>query len=268
MRNLILALILAITLSSLIRDLRSWKQSSGRGSFRTTPGLLDILREWLLMIPGLGFLKRLMRVKTDRESFLEHAFSMLALMAKADGRVSTIEISHLELYMRDVLRLDEKQRQTAINAFRSALRSKLDFDHYAIEFYRRFRTKSGVLYGMASVLTELAKADGELTRQEEMLLERVLFIFGITRFNFSSNSNEQRSNATETSNNDLSDAYRMLECAPGAPLDEVKRAYRRLVKEHHPDRVLARGLPPEFTRHAEERFRQVQAAYEKIMEGA
>ena len=62
----------------------------------------------------------------------------------------------------------------------------------------------------------------------------------------------------------LEDAYTTLGVPPNAPDDEVKRAYRRLMSRHHPDKLAAKGLPEEMMRTATERTQQIKAAWETV----
>jgi DnaJ like chaperone protein len=63
---------------------------------------------------------------------------------------------------------------------------------------------------------------------------------------------------------DLEKYYKILECSPGADFKEVKRKYRKKAKEFHPDNVISKGLPEEFVDFAEQEFKKINEAYEKI----
>jgi uncharacterized tellurite resistance protein B-like protein len=132
------------------------------------------------------YFKRRPTLRSDEAAFLRYTFCMLALMAKADGRVNDKEIALLEDYMRSVLRLSEQHRTYCIESFRRALNAGVSFETYALEFYQRFYRNPGLLYGLVSVLSELAQADGTFGEKEEGLLNHVISLFQLSRNRFAS----------------------------------------------------------------------------------
>ena len=107
-------------------------------------------------------------------------------------------------------------------------------------------------------LFEIAKADGVLHPAELAFLERVAEIFGFAPNVF------RRIRASHFA--DRSDPYVILGVSYEAGEDEVRRSWLLLVKENHPDRMIGRGVPPEFIKLANDKLAAINAAYEKIRE--
>ncbi len=112
-------------------------------------------------------------------TFFVAAFSMLAKMAKADGRVSEKEIASIEEFMVRDLNLDVHGRNTAVNIFRQAMNSPESFDAFAVQFYRVFRSQPRVIELMMDVLFRVSYADGGISPAEESLLLSASRIFNI-----------------------------------------------------------------------------------------
>jgi DnaJ like chaperone protein len=106
-------------------------------------------------------------------------------------------------------------------------------------------------------LFEIAKADGVLHPAEAVFLERVAEIFGFAPGEF------RRIRASHFAP-ELTDPYVILGLSYAADNDELKQTYRRLVRENHPDRLMARGVPPEFIKLATDKVAAINGAYEKI----
>lgn len=191
-------------------------------------------------------------------AFFVSSFSMLAKMARADGRVSEEEIALTQRFMRHDLGLDPEAERFAIKVFRVAKDSPAPFEEFASQFHELFRNERDMLEAMLDVLVRMALADGALHPHERTLLERAARIFGLEL--------EQFAHFVGQHEPSFDHHYHTLGLEPGAPLDEVKRAHRRLVAEVHPDKAIARGMPEEFVKVAQERFQRVQAAYEAIRE--
>lgn len=189
-------------------------------------------------------------------AFFVSSFSMLAKMARADGRVSREEIDLAQRFMRDELRLDTEAEQFAIRVFRAAKDSPAPFDDFAVQFRSLFRHEPDMLEVMLEVLVRMALADGAVHDHERALLERAARIFGLDL--------ERFAHVLGQHGQDFDRHYHTLGLEPGASMTEVKSAYRKLVVQTHPDKVIAQGMPEEFQRVAQERFQRVQEAYEAI----
>ncbi len=189
-------------------------------------------------------------------AFFLSTFSMLAKMARADGRVSESEIALTRTFMRQELQLDPTAEQLAVRVFRAAKESPTPFEEFARQFYSLFHREAQMLHAMLDMLVRLAMADGELHPGERELLQQAAEIFGIGLEGF-----EQ---ILGTQSEDFTRHYATLGLGPDASFEEVRSAYRKKVTEYHPDKVVAKGLPEEFVHFAETRFREIQEAYEAI----
>ena len=189
-------------------------------------------------------------------TFFVATFSMLAKIARADGRVTRDEIATIEAFMQNELRLGFQSRQVAIRIFETALEAPDTFEDYARQFYGAFHTNPQLLEFMLDILMRVALADGRISPEEEKLVHNAARIFGFSNQHF----NNLRARFRGTDEN----AYHILGAAPDASDDDIKHRYRTLVKEYHPDRIASKGLPEEFTRFAQDKFREIQSAYEAI----
>ena len=195
-------------------------------------------------------------IKGAQMTFFVATFSMLAKLARADGQVTRDEIATIEGFMQNELRLSLQSRQVASRIFETALNAPDSFEDYARQFDAAFHGNPQLLEFMLDFLMRVAMADGHLSREEEKLVRQAATIFGLGEQRFQ-DIRSRFSGADDS-------AYRVLGLDPQASDEEVKHRYRTLVKEYHPDRIAAKGLPEEFTRFAQDKFREIQTAYESI----
>lgn len=200
--------------------------------------------------------QRLSRVEQNQLTFFVAAFSMLAKLAQSDGRVTPEEIDSIETFMEKDLRLNVESRQVAVNIFRTALNAPGTFDDFARQFYEEFHDQPQMLEVMIEVLLRVAVSDGSMTVKEEELI-----LVAVNTFRFSSvRYNQLKAKHVKTADK----AYAALGCSPDDDDDQVKRCYRQRVQEYHPDKIAAKGLPDEFTRFAQDKFREIQEAWEEV----
>jgi DnaJ like chaperone protein len=188
--------------------------------------------------------------------FFTAAFSMLAKICKADGRVTEKEINAVNLFMTRDLQLDFNSQQTAKNIFRQAINSDESFDAFAMQFYTVFRAQPNIIELMIDVLLRISSADGTISPEEELLL------LSATRIFHYSNSDYERlkSRYVKATNK----FYAVLKCDENASNEKIKKQYRKLVNEYHPDKIESKGLPEEFIKFANDKFKEIQEAYENI----
>ncbi len=205
--------------------------------------------------PGLGA-GQLSNNEEAQLTFFIAAFSMLAKIPKADGRISEIEISSVEDFMQRDLNLDNESKNTARNIFREAVNSPEHFDAFALQFYSVFRNQPRLIELMMDVLLRVSAADGVISSEEEVLLLSAARIFNISD---SAYSNYKKRYVKETNK-----YYALLNCEESATDQEVKKQYRKLVTEFHPDKIQSKGLPEEFIKFANDKFIKIQEAYDHI----
>jgi DnaJ like chaperone protein len=188
--------------------------------------------------------------------FFTATFAMLGKMAKADGRVCENEINVVRSFMRDKLRLDATTQQFAMRVFTEAKDNQTPFEDYARQFGQVFQSDPQLRMMFFEMLFTVAMADGVLHPAEEKILRAAPVMLGLHGDIYDTIKRQFVS--------DLSHHYAMLGLQDGADMAEVKKAYRRLVSEYHPDKVIAKGLPEDFIKFAESKFRDINEAYEAI----
>ena len=211
-------------------------------------------------------LRRTQLSKIDRV-FFHSTFSMFAKLAKADGRVSESEVRAIDQIMVEVFALDRKGRQIAIDYFQQAKDSDLDFQFYAREFRSLYNESPAVLRTMLEALFIIAVSDGELDKSEERLLVSASDIFGFnekTYFRIARKFLSSQAYSTTESKNDLFQFYKVLNTKPDDSFEIIKKQYRKLVQEYHPDKQVAKGLPKGFSKFKEQKFLEIQEAFERI----
>jgi DnaJ like chaperone protein len=174
-------------------------------------------------------------------------------MAKADGQVSDAE---LDVFHR-VFRVPDNEQVNVRRIFNLARQDIAGYEHYAGQIARILVGNPALLEDILDGLFEIAKADGVLHPCEAKFLERVAEIFGFA-------PGEYRRIRASHFAPDLSDPYVILGLSYSADEEEMKQTYRRLVRENHPDSLMARGVPPEFIKLANDKLAAINAAYEKI----
>ncbi len=194
----------------------------------------------------------------DREvrnqlAFTAGVIALGAKLAKADGHVSKDEIAAF----REVFRIEEGEAQNVARLFNLAKQDVAGYDAYADQLAQIFRDNPKMLEDVLEGLFHIALADQILHPSEELFLSDVAQRFGIEKNQFRSIKSRH------VMTNDR-DPYGILEISYDVDDDQLKRQYRALVSEHHPDRLIARGLPKEFIDIANKRLADINAAYEEI----
>jgi DnaJ like chaperone protein len=176
-----------------------------------------------------------------------------AKMAKADGVVTRDEVRAF----REVFHVPPEELKNVGRVFDMARRDAAGYEPYARQIARLFVGNAAVLEDLLHGLFHIAKADGVIHPAELAYLEGVAELFGFDGPAF------QRIRAHHMPP-DASDPYVILGVAHDAGDNEVRRAYRRLIREHHPDRLIAQGVPQEFVDLGSQKMAHINEAYERI----
>jgi DnaJ like chaperone protein len=176
-------------------------------------------------------------------------------MARADGVVSEQEF---EIF-REAFGVPGEEEKNIRRIFNLARQDIAGFDYYAGQIAKLFVGNPAMLEDVLDGLFEIAKADGVLHPEEARFLERVAEIFGFAPNEF------RRSRASHFAP-ELTDPYVILGLSYAADDNELRQTYRRLVRENHPDSLMARGVPPEFIKLATDKLAAINTAYEKIQQ--
>lgn len=196
------------------------------------------------------------RLRSPPELSVGFAIAVIALgakMAKADGRVSPSEV----VAFRQVFHIPPAEEASAALVFNLARQDVAGFDAYARRIARMFPPQARALADLMEGLFHIAMADGDLHPDEESFLRAVASIFGL------SDRSWRSLRARFVADGDP-DPYAVLGVDADAPIAEIRRRYRNAVRDTHPDRLAARGIPPEALRLAERRLQDINRAWEAI----
>lgn len=218
------------------------------------------------------FLGGLKGANRTRDAFFGAVFSTLGHISKADGRVTQTEIAAAELLMRR-LQLTDVERQAAIQFFQQGKSDKFNLDATVKEFaqYSSMRQELRIMF--IELLLETSLADGALGNAEQAILNRVCQILHIPAAILAAMLSAKTGGAqgraggyqqAGRSNTPISQSYAALGLKPDASAAEVKKAYRKLVSQYHPDKLVSRDLPEEMIEMAKTRVREINAAYDQI----
>jgi len=199
--------------------------------------------------------KRLNRSEKVQAAYFISLFSVMGKFAKIDGVVTRDEIAVIDRFLRQ-MGITGAERDFAIGIFNDAKNSPYAIDDFVRQFYEVSRHQRPLLYSFIDLLFQLALADGRLHHAEEQALDDMRRIFGITDAEFAAIKSRYIDDAEKY--------YKILNCTPACTDDELKKQYKKLARDFHPDTIIAKGLPEEFVAFATKRFQEIQEAYEKI----
>lgn len=207
---------------------------------------------------GLAAVFDHLRAPPERSvAFTIAVIALGAKMAKADGQVTRDEVAAF----RRVFQIPPGEEDNAARVFNLARTDVAGFDAYARKIAAMFGQGSDVLKDLLEGLFVIALADGDYHEAEDAFLEEVARIFGLEDCCF-------RAIRASFVPDALPDPWTVLELPPGTPMPDVRARWRELVREAHPDRAIARGLPPEAVRLAEARTIALNRAWEELRQGA
>jgi DnaJ like chaperone protein len=208
-------------------------------------------------------------------AFFTTTFSVMGHLAKTDGRVSEDEIQMAKRVMQQ-MQLDDGQRQVAINLFNEGKQNNFIIDDVLRQFRKEAHRRTNLMQMFLEIQVYAAFADGLLHQKEEDLLQHIFRMLGFSRFDYETivgrvqaemhlGSRQQRSTAASAGMSDH-DAYAILAVDKDASDKDIKRAYRRLMNQHHPDKLVSKGMPEEMIKIATEKTHKIRAAYDQIKE--
>lgn len=196
-------------------------------------------------------------------AFFAATFSVMGHVAKADGRVSREEI-RLASRVMDQLGLNPAQRHAAQKLFDGGKAPGFPLEE-AVDQLRRECRAPNLLRMFLEIQFHAALADGGMHTLERRALQRVAARLGLSEADFAAIEGMVGSGVrTGAGAPSVEQAYETLGISADASDDEAKRAYRRLMSRHHPDKLAAKGLPEEMMRAATERTQQIKAAWETV----
>ena len=208
------------------------------------------------------------RIKT---SFFETTFLLSGYLAKADGRVSEVEIRHTEQIFTQMA-LDAERRKRAIELFRQGAAPDFQVEPVISDFLQACGHQRQLQQAMLLVLISLAMADQSLDAAEHDALRRIATLLGygtaqleqLLRMAQAQEHFHSGDSFAAQPGTTLDDAYTALGVTREVSDRELKQAYRRRMSENHPDKLMAKGVPEHMVKLATERSQEIQAAYEMI----
>ncbi len=193
------------------------------------------------------------RAATRQIAFTIAVIVLGAKMAKADGTVSRIEVDAFK----QVFHVPAHEQKNVVRLFDRARRDSAGFEPYARQVAAMFRRGSKVLEELLDGLFHIATADGVVQEGELDYLRRVAHIFGFDDHAF------DRIRAGHLGP-DKADPYAILGATRDMTDAQIKNLRRRLLRENHPDKLIAKGMPREFIEIASEKVATINAAYDRI----
>ena len=188
-----------------------------------------------------------------RVAFTVAVIVLGAKMAKADGVVTKDEIAAFKR----VFRIPREEQANVARLFNQARNDPTGYEPYARQIAEIFHATPAVLEELLEALFVIAAADKAVTPPEVDYLKHVGSLLGVTDAAFLRIKARYAADARP-------DPYLLLGVPKGVSDDEVKAAYRKLVRENHPDRLTAEGLPPEFVQIASDKLATINGAYDQI----
>ncbi|MEM9205972.1 MAG: DnaJ family molecular chaperone [Pseudomonadota bacterium] len=192
------------------------------------------------------------REEKRRIAFTIGMIALSAKMAKADGVVTADEVKAFK----DLFEVPEAEYANVQRMFDLAKGDVRGYEAYALQLKSLFDDEPAMLEDVLGGLFHIAKADGVLHEAEGAYLETVASLFGFSQDDF------QRIRAMHV--RDEENPYVVLGIDPSASNAEIKKHYRKLVAENHPDKLIARGVPEEFIAIANEKLAGINSAYDRI----
>ncbi len=200
------------------------------------------------------------KLRSPPERSVGFAIAVVALgakMAKADGQVTRDEVTAF----REVFEIAQEDEAGAAKVFNLARQDVAGYQDYAAKIQRMFRDDRATLNDLLEGLFHIAMADGFYHPGEDQFLENVADIFGLTDL-------EYRAIRARFVPDAAPDPYTVLGVEPGTPLEDIRKVWRQLVRDNHPDQMIARGVPEEAVQLAQKRMVDINHAWDEISETA
>jgi DnaJ like chaperone protein len=222
-----------------------------------------------------------------QERFFETSFSVMGRLCKSDGRVSEVEIAFARSIM-ERMDLTPALRRAAILFFKEGKSPSFDLDAMLQELRRAGLGRGPLLKIFLEVQLGAAYADGEPSPEQREILERIRRVLQVPLATFrglerliqlqrrlaggpagpqgsaAGGAGRPGGRPRAAAPSPLSGAYATLGLEPQASDAEVKRAYRRLMSRHHPDKLMSRGAPDSALKMASQKTQEIRRAYETI----
>ena len=202
-------------------------------------------------------------------AFFTATFSVMGYIAKADGRVTQDEIRLAQSVM-SRLGLSAEMRESAKKLFNEGKAADFPVEEVVRQFRQETQRRVTLIQMFLEIQLQAAYADGVMHPAEREALLRICSVLGIPAVELSRLEEMLRAgfgrDSAAESKTSVDDAYRILGVDREVSDADLKRTYRRLMSQHHPDKLVAKGLPEEMIQDANRKTQQIKSAYEQIRE--
>jgi DnaJ like chaperone protein len=197
-------------------------------------------------------------------AFFTATFSIMGHIAKADGKVSQAEIANAEAIMAR-MQLTRDQRKAAIRLFNEGKADDFPLDDVLVQFRKECHRRINLIQMFLEIQINTAFSDQKLDPAEKNILYKIADVLGFPRQQLDHLFHLAGGVPTpKTEKAAINEAYEILGVKKSANDADVKKAYRRLMNQHHPDKLVSKGLPEEMIKLANEKTQQIKEAYELI----
>ena len=211
-------------------------------------------------------------LRIAQSQLIDTTFGVMGALCKADGVVAPDEIRTVEHIFR-MLNLHGEQREQAKAAFRRGKQQGFNLDGTVDDFARSSHGRAPLLQLFLQLQCMAVAADGRVDPAEHAMLVRIARRLGLREADVSqleallrAATGGPSTGGAPPPKDRLADAYAALGVTPESSAAEIKRAYRKLISQNHPDKLVSRGLPESMRAVAEERSREINSAYGLIKE--
>lgn len=190
-------------------------------------------------------------------AFTTAVIVLSAKMAKADGQVTRAEVDAF----RELFHIPPDEMKNVGRLFDEAKKDAQGFEPYAEQISMMFAHQPAVMEELLGGLFHISRADGVIHPKELEFLRKTALIFGFSEIQF---ERLKAIHMGDIGGADGADPYQVLGLSRQASEDEIKKTYRTLIRENHPDTLIAQGMPQEFIDVANEKMAAINAAYDVV----
>ncbi len=243
-------------------------------SFKLSGGLIG-------QLSGFGNVGGMKGLKTERQTvFFKTVFTLMGMLAKSDGRVSEQEITHVESFMSQ-LNMSAAHRSQAIGYFKKGSHIDYQIEPLIQEFNTATASSPNLKQMLMVYLVRVALADGKIHPDEMEVMRTIALQLGYSASAFEQllamlqgqdqfaggyyhSAGQSSGGERYTPANEADAAYQALGMSKEDSNAEIKKTYRRLIREYHPDKLTGQGLPEEMIKEATARTQEIHTAYDLI----
>ncbi len=205
------------------------------------------------------------KISSTRRSSFQHSFAppqqvfaialiiLTAKLAKADGQVSKEEL----IAVKNKLKIPDHEIAQVGKIFSKAKEDSLGYEPYAQQIAQIYRNNPAVLDEVINILFYVAESDGKVSDSEIRMIRNIAGIFGINQ-NQSEGIRESRKDSVKLN------PYIVLGCSSNDDFTTIRKKYLKLSKEHHPDVLINKGVPPEVIEESKRKMRSINSAFDQI----